>query len=92
MLAVMGPSWELAREEILLDGQPALQVASADWRPLLRESPSAAGAAWPWYQDIVDPARGTRVRILTTRLRTDGVTDAFFAMGSTPPPAESEED
>jgi hypothetical protein len=66
--------WEVAREEALRDGQVQLLVDFADYRPV------EGDGAWPHRSEITDPGRGTRILLLTKKLRTDGITDAFFAM------------
>lgn len=66
--------WEVAREEVVAGGEVALRVLFADYRPV-----DEAGV-WPYRSEIADLSRGSMIVLLTKKLRTDGITDAFFAM------------
>lgn len=66
--------WEVAREEVVHAGEVALQVLFDDYRPV-----DEAGL-WPHRSQIDDPARGSMIVLSTRKLRTEGVTDAFFAL------------
>ncbi len=69
----VGDAWEVAREEVVDAGEVRLAAAFTDYRPV-------DGSVWPHRQEITDPTRGSSILLETKSLRTDGVTDAFFAM------------
>ena len=66
--------WEVAGEELLVDGEVRLAVAYEDYRPV------GEAGLWPHRSRIEDRLRGSRVVLETRKVRTEGVTDAFFAM------------
>lgn len=66
--------WLVAGEEVLDGGEVALAMRFDDYRP------AGEAGIWPHKAEITDPARGSRITLLTRSLRTDGVTDAFFVM------------
>ena len=66
--------WEVASEEVISSGEVALRVQFGDYRAVDGAGP------WPHRSEIADPGRGSRIVLETKKLRTDGVTDAFFAM------------
>ena len=65
--------WEVATEEVLSAGEVRLAAVFTDYRPV-------DGSVWPHRQEITDPLRGSSIVLETKALRTEGVTDAFFAM------------
>ncbi len=74
--------WTLAREELLDAGAVRVAAEFTDYRAI-------DDSAWAWRSEITDPVRGSRVLLETKRLRTDGVTDAFFAMTEPEPDPEA---
>ena len=66
--------WEVAQEEVIADGEVAMRVLFGDYRAI------ADAGVWPHRSEISDLSRGSMIVLETRKLRTDGVTDAFFAM------------
>jgi hypothetical protein len=67
-------SWEVALEEVVREGEVAMRVLYGDYRPI------GEVGDWPHRSEISDLVRGSLIVLETKKLRTDGVTDAFFAM------------
>jgi len=70
-----GEGWLLGTEQLLVDGEVRISAAFDDYRPI-------DASVWAWRSEITDPVRGSRIVLSTKKLRTDGVTDAFFAFAS----------
>lgn len=68
-----GEGWLLGTEQLLLDGEVRISAAFTDYRPV-------DASLWAWRSEITDPVRGSRIVLLTKKLRTEGITDAFFAL------------
>lgn len=66
-------AWVVANEEIVEDGQVVARSTYGDYR-------SVGAGAWPWLSEVVDPRRGSVVTLSVQAVRTDGVTEDFFAM------------
>jgi hypothetical protein len=68
-----GDSWLLGTEQLLVDGEVRISAAFDDYRPV-------DASVWAWRSEITDPVRGSLIVLSTRKLRTEGITDAFFAM------------
>ncbi|MCP4868751.1 MAG: glycosyltransferase [Proteobacteria bacterium] len=68
-----GEGWLLGTEQLLLEGEVRISAAFSDYRPV-------DASVWAWRSEITDPVRGSRIVLLTKKLRTEGITDAFFAL------------
>jgi len=66
-------TWVVASEEILDEDVVVAKTAYEDYR-------SVGEGMWPFHSEVSDPRRGSVVVLDAKAVRTDGVTDAFFAM------------
>jgi len=69
-----GGGWHLAREELLEAGELLLVASYSDYR-LVGDANS-----WPHLLELRDAISGSTASLETTFVRSDGVTDEFFAM------------
>ena len=65
--------WEVAREELLGEGESQLVAHFDDYRAV------GLRATWPYHQELEEPSRGTRVTLYTHSLRTEGLDPSLFA-------------
>ena len=67
--------WVVASEEIVNDDEVVAQTAYEDYRPV-------GEGMWPFHSEVRDPRRGSVVILDARAVKTEGVTDAFFAMAA----------
>ena len=68
-------TWVVANESIVADDVVVASTAYEDYRRV-------GEGMWPFHSEVSDPQRGSVVILEARAVRTDGVTDAFFAMAS----------
>ncbi len=73
--AIPVPTWVVSSEELLDDDVVVAKTTYEDYR-------SVGEGMWPFHSEVSDPQRGSLVIMDAKAVRTDGVTDAFFAMST----------
>ena len=68
-------TWVIGTEEIVNDDVVVAKTLYEDYRRV-------GEGLWPFHSEVSDPRRGAVVVMDARAVRTDGVTDAFFAMAS----------